>query len=136
MELKKISPEEVTRHTSAKDCWVVIHGKVYDVSQFLSDHPGGEDMLLHASSSGDATQSFEDVGHSSSAKKRMSNYLIGELDGYDPFKAKIIRRKSDAVIAAELQKMSFGIKDYALPLTLLFIAIAAWIFDKKPSPEL
>ena len=91
-------------------------------------------MLLHASSIGDATQLFEDVGHSSTAKRRMSNFLIGELEGYDPFKVKITRRRSDAVIAAELKQITFGLKDYALPLFLLFVAIAAWFFDKKPTP--
>ncbi|NP_001140679.1 uncharacterized LOC100272754 [Zea mays] len=49
-EAKKLFfASEVTLHASRKDCWVVIGGKVYDVTKFLEDHPGGEDVLLHAS---------------------------------------------------------------------------------------
>lgn len=46
---KLFSASDVVGHASRKDCWVVIHGKVYDVTKFLEDHPGGEDVLLHAS---------------------------------------------------------------------------------------
>ncbi|XP_066355843.1 cytochrome b5-like isoform X2 [Miscanthus floridulus] len=46
---KLFAASEVALHASRKDCWVVIGGKVYDVTKFLEDHPGGEDVLLHAS---------------------------------------------------------------------------------------
>ena len=35
-------------HNTAGDCWLVIHGKVYDVSQFMTDHPGGPESMLGA----------------------------------------------------------------------------------------
>lgn len=37
---------EVWKNDSAASCWVVIHGKVYDVTNYLSDHPGGPSVLL------------------------------------------------------------------------------------------
>ncbi len=37
---------EVSQHDSAASCWLVIHGKVYDVTDYLADHPGGAAMLL------------------------------------------------------------------------------------------
>ncbi|CAL9113383.1 unnamed protein product [Musa textilis] len=80
--LKKYSPPEISLHTSKKDCWVSIHGKVYDVTTFLEDHPGGEDVILHASAGGDATQAFEDVGHSSTAISMMEGYVIGTVEGH------------------------------------------------------
>lgn len=44
------SDEEVAKHRSAFNCWLVLgeHGakKVYDVTAFLEDHPGGPDVLL------------------------------------------------------------------------------------------
>lgn len=33
-------------HMSDKDCWLVIEGKVYDVTPFLDEHPGGFDTLV------------------------------------------------------------------------------------------
>ncbi|KAJ0093401.1 hypothetical protein Patl1_25972 [Pistacia atlantica] len=48
--------------------------EVYDVTKFLEDHPGGDEVLLLATGK-DATDDFEDVGHSSSAKELMAELL-------------------------------------------------------------
>ena len=45
---------------------------------FLSQHPGGEEVLREQAG-GNATESFEDVGHSSDAREMASNMVIGEL---------------------------------------------------------
>mmetsp|Transcript_11508 Transcript_11508/g.20800 ORF Transcript_11508/g.20800 Transcript_11508/m.20800 type:complete len:141 (-) Transcript_11508:1455-1877(-) len=69
---------EVMKHTSKDDCWMVIDGKVYDVTKFLVEHPGGEDIMLD-SSGRDASREFEDVGHSGDARAQLSQLLIGKL---------------------------------------------------------
>merc|ERR1711876_169726 len=38
--------EEVAKHTSKSDCWVVVNGEVLNVTNFLSEHPGGELAIL------------------------------------------------------------------------------------------
>merc|ERR1719507_1140481 len=38
--------EEVAKHTTKSDCWVVVNGEVLDVTSFLSEHPGGELAIL------------------------------------------------------------------------------------------
>ncbi|XP_078066785.1 cytochrome b5 type B [Mustelus asterias] len=74
-----ITMEEVKAHNSSKSTWLVIHDKVYDVTKFLEEHPGGEEVLFEQAG-GDATESFEDVGHSSDAREMLKQYFIGELD--------------------------------------------------------
>ena len=32
--------EDVAKHNTEKDCWVVVNGEVLDVTNFLPDHPG------------------------------------------------------------------------------------------------
>ncbi|XP_073013280.1 uncharacterized protein [Typha latifolia] len=130
---KKYSQSEVSIHTSKKDCWVVIHGKVYDVTTFLEDHPGGEDALLQASASGDATNSFEEVGHSTSAISMMENYLIGAIEGYTA-KSEGGRKTMDLGEAARAKRMqesnqpSYTFFDYLLPLLVLGLAFVAWYY--------
>lgn len=40
--------DQVLKHDKTEDCWLIIHGKVYDVTPFMEDHPGGSEVLLAA----------------------------------------------------------------------------------------
>lgn len=44
----------------------------------LKKHPGGEEVLLEQAGK-EATEAFEDVGHSTDARELMKKYKIGEL---------------------------------------------------------
>ncbi|KAG2333064.1 hypothetical protein Bca52824_004244 [Brassica carinata] len=76
---KVFSYSEVSQHNKRNDCWLIISGKVYDVTTFMDDHPGGDEVLL-SSAGKDATFDFEDVGHSDDARALMEEYYIGEID--------------------------------------------------------
>nr|GEZ57848.1 hypothetical protein [Tanacetum cinerariifolium] len=39
---------QVSQHNKTKDCWLIINGKVYDVTPFMEDHPGTAESLLAA----------------------------------------------------------------------------------------
>ena len=54
---KTFSLEDARKHTSDKDCWLIVHGKVYDVTDFLEEHPGGYDIIL--TSAGEERESSE-----------------------------------------------------------------------------
>lgn len=69
---------EISKHCHKNSLWIVIHNKVYDVTKFLDDHPGGDAVLLENAGK-DATYIFEDVGHSSEARLLAKDYLIGSL---------------------------------------------------------
>lgn len=81
-ELKTYSLEEVKKHNTPESCWFVIHDKVYDVTAFLNDHPGGEEVL-HEQAGLVSTEPFEDVGHSTDAREMMEEYCIGQLTEED-----------------------------------------------------
>uniref|UniRef100_A0A8C7IAX8 Cytochrome b5 n=1 Tax=Oncorhynchus kisutch TaxID=8019 RepID=A0A8C7IAX8_ONCKI len=69
---------EIEEQNTFKSTWIIINFNVYDVTKFLEEHPGGEEVLREQAG-GDATESFEDVGHSSDAKEMAANMVIGEL---------------------------------------------------------
>ncbi|XP_066493281.1 cytochrome b5 type B [Tiliqua scincoides] len=77
-----ISLEEVAMRNTPSELWIVIHGRVYDISGFLHEHPGGEEVLLEQGGR-DATECFEDVGHSMDAREMLNQYLIGEVHPCD-----------------------------------------------------
>lgn len=73
-----ITLDEVKQHNSRDSVWFVIHNKVYDVTKFMEEHPGGEEVLLEQAGK-NASEIFEDVSHSADAKDLMKTYLVGEL---------------------------------------------------------
>ncbi|XP_071312521.1 cytochrome b5 isoform X3 [Agelaius tricolor] len=70
--------EEVQKHNNSQSTWIIIHNRIYDVTKFLDEHPGGEEVLREQAG-GDATENFEDVGHSTDARTLSESFIIGEL---------------------------------------------------------
>ncbi|KZV68187.1 acyl-CoA dehydrogenase NM domain-like protein [Peniophora sp. CONT] len=58
-ELKTLTREEVAKHKTVDDMWVIIDSKVYDLTRFKNLHPGGAAVLLDDEVAGqDATEAF------------------------------------------------------------------------------
>ncbi|KAM0232283.1 hypothetical protein ACHAP5_010803 [Fusarium lateritium] len=51
---------EVAQHNTTESCWIVIHGTVWDVTDFLSEHPGGRTLILKSAGE-DATAPYDEV---------------------------------------------------------------------------
>jgi nitrate reductase (NAD(P)H) len=74
-----ISMAEVEKHDTEESAWFVYEGKVYDATPFLKEHPGGADSILLVAGT-DATDEFNAI-HSGRAKKMLTEYYIGDLEG-------------------------------------------------------
>ncbi|MEZ4210107.1 MAG: cytochrome b5-like heme/steroid binding domain-containing protein [Patescibacteria group bacterium] len=73
---------QIAEHNSSDSCWMTIEGKVYDVTEAISGHPGGEFILRGCGI--DATELFnnrpgEGTPHSSAARAGLENFEIGVL---------------------------------------------------------
>ncbi|XP_055933278.1 cytochrome b5-like isoform X2 [Argiope bruennichi] len=77
--VKTYTYEEIAEHSTSESAWIVIENGVYDVTKFLEEHPGGPDILLDWAGQEDATDAFEDAGHSLDAREQMKAYKIGEI---------------------------------------------------------
>ena len=82
-EVKTYSTDEVAQHNSKDDCWLILDGKVYDVTKFIPAHPGGKAILEGCGK--DATTLFEtrpmgsESSHSARARAIREKYYIGDL---------------------------------------------------------
>ena len=88
--LKLFSWDEVRRHCSDKDCWVVLYDNVLDVTKFLGEHPGGLDPICDLGGF-DITNQFEAIGHSEGAVATYKKFIIGRIDRVVP--PPVVQRK-------------------------------------------
>lgn len=76
---------DVRKHNVESDAWMAIHGKVYDVTKFVKNHPGG--AIIHCGYGRDATVLFE-THHNTcdmdKIKATMGKYEIGVIENYKP----------------------------------------------------
>jgi len=55
---------------------------VYDVTAYQEDHPGGKEFLLENAGT-DATEAYEDIGHSTDAREILETFRIGRVSDED-----------------------------------------------------
>lgn len=72
--------EEVAKHTTKDDCWVVLHGQVLNVTSFLKDHPGGELAILTFAGK-DASAEFDMIHPPDVIQKYAADCIIGAIGG-------------------------------------------------------
>nr|QWJ73357.1 Cytochrome B5 isoform C [Isatis tinctoria] len=127
-----ISFHDVARHKCKNDCWILIHGKVYDISSFIDEHPGGDNVIL-AVTGKDASADFDDVGHSKEAKETMKKYCIGDVDQSTvPVTAKYIppwEKESTAATTEEGSGKKMLV--YLIPLLILGVAFFLRFYNKQ-----
>ncbi|BEI80212.1 hypothetical protein CcaverHIS002_0107410 [Cutaneotrichosporon cavernicola] len=109
---------DLKTHKTRKSLWLSIHHSVYDVTKFIDEHPGGDEVLLEEAGR-DATEAFEDVGHSDEARELLKTLLIGKLNQDDVGNLK----KAPGVN----QSVNKGPSGSQLPLFVVLALIVAFI---------
>lgn len=75
---KTFTAAEVAAHNKADDCWIVVDGVVYDVTPFLSEHPGGKKVVVSVAGQ-DATQKFRLFHQPSVLRKYGPKLKVGKV---------------------------------------------------------
>jgi len=68
-------------------CIIVINNGVYDITKYIRLHPGGEEILMNVNGQ-DATNEFNDIGHSRGAIKTLEKFKIGSISEEEKLKLK------------------------------------------------
>lgn len=68
---------EVSKHNTAEDAWIIVDDKVYDITDFVPVHPGGDSILNNVG--GDSTVGFKGPQHPFNAWDVLNERYIGEL---------------------------------------------------------
>ncbi|KAI9730551.1 MAG: hypothetical protein M1834_005792 [Cirrosporium novae-zelandiae] len=77
---KLIDAAEVANHNTPDSCWVILYGKVYDVTKFLSKHPGGSKIILRLAGK-DATEQYDPIHPPGTLEANLpAEALLGDVD--------------------------------------------------------
>lgn len=77
---KSISAQEVTSHNKPDDCWIVVNGKVYNVTSFASSHPGGV-AVIHKWAGKDGSEEYNMFHAAELIEKTLSSTdKLGDFD--------------------------------------------------------
>lgn len=90
--------------------------KVYDVTKYLDDHPGGAEVMLDVAGQ-NADEFFEDIGHSKEARAELKKYEIGT---FKMDKATLAKMKAEA----ERKAASKGSSASMMMVLVALLAIA------------
>lgn len=78
-----LSSQEIARHSTVSDCWLLINNKVYNLTSYLAAHPGGIQTISPYCGK-EASQAFatKDTGnaHSANASNILAAYYIGDFN--------------------------------------------------------
>jgi cytochrome b involved in lipid metabolism len=105
--LVALSLDEISKHNSQEDCWLLINNKIYDATSYINSHPGGKSEIIPGCGK-DATNLFNTKGnkgssHSSSANSLLDSFYLGNLN--------------QKVAASEIENKTSSIKNMTLPQT-------------------
>ncbi|EIW61423.1 cytochrome b5 [Trametes versicolor FP-101664 SS1] len=87
MASKLVTYAELKEHSTKESLYILLHEKVYDVTKFIDEHPGGDEVII-AEAGRDSTEAFEDVGHSDEARALLKDLLVGDFEKTDELKTK------------------------------------------------
>eukprot|EP01062_Namystynia_karyoxenos_P007305 TRINITY_DN1256_c0_g1_i1.p2 TRINITY_DN1256_c0_g1~~TRINITY_DN1256_c0_g1_i1.p2 ORF type:complete len:138 (+),score=65.90 TRINITY_DN1256_c0_g1_i1:95-508(+) len=132
---KEYTWAEVHEHNKEDDCWLVMKTDdeygVYDVTKYMSDHPGGADTL-NANAGYDATADFDGIGHPQNAKDIRKKLRVGKLTAEEAAKGPQ-RKPAPAGSASGERKDSGG--GGRLAFIILLIAIAVYFYNQQQQQQ-
>jgi len=74
---------EIAKHNKSSDCWLLVNNKVYNVSSYISAHPGGSGTII-PNCGKESTQLYNTKGgnkpHSGNANNMLAAYYVGNLN--------------------------------------------------------
>ncbi len=75
----------ISEHNNSSDCWMIIGDNVYDVTDYISSHPGGEESItngcgINATTLFETRPSGSGTPHSRNARNILEDYKIGRVE--------------------------------------------------------
>ncbi|KAM0196143.1 hypothetical protein ACHAPI_006170 [Fusarium lateritium] len=136
---QEFSLTDVKSHNTEEDCYIAINGKVYNVTSFLDEHPGGAEFLLEVAGE-DATEAYKDAGHSDEAHEILPELEIGTLKQEPTVKVNFVQQVPDHEIQYAQENVTKVLKpdvfqEFELESTIIVSHNVSIYRFKLPTPN-
>ncbi|XP_065057576.1 cytochrome b5 reductase 4-like [Rhopilema esculentum] len=109
--IKEVTMEELKKHNKVDDCWMLLRGKVYNVTAYMEFHPGGIPELMRAAGQ-DGTEFFDEVHKWVNIESMLSKCFIGPIEDnaaskkkdYELSVKKLLKPASDILLQDATEK--------------------------------
>ena len=134
MPTQQLTRDEVAQNNTPDSLWVIIDAKVYDLTDFVDAHPGGE-SVLHQVAGTDATSAFYNL-HRHEVLEKYSTLQIGTIKNETPQVVEVGAGELSPVPYAEPGWLSPVFKSpyYATSHRKLQRSVRRWV-DERLKPE-
>jgi hypothetical protein len=146
-DLRVIPKEEVAKHNTIADFWLVLHGIVYDVpAEEIKNHPGGEEVITVYAGGKDGGEDFMYADHEKGTLTDMEKYRVGVLEGFEHRKNTKLSSINEKFLQDEKRISEGGasltdepetseeggqLKKLVLPAIFIFLSLAAFVIRKR-----
>ena len=74
-----ITMADVAQHSTPDDCWSAVNGNAYDLTSWIAEHPGGEEVIIELCGT-DGTSAFAaQHGDQGEPERELENLLVGPV---------------------------------------------------------
>ena len=133
-----ITDKELQQHNTGESLWVVVYGKVFDLTDFYMDHSGGWDIIEEYAGR-DATQKYEEGNHMPESVRDLKKYYVGEYEGKKlsfQEKKQMVAQEQVEKIKKQKQSENINLKLGLLTGVLLFLMIMYFLYQiNKEDPS-
>lgn len=113
--LQLLSAATVEQHNTKNDCWVVLYGrKVYDITSFIDEHPGGGDILLPYAGK-DVTEIMADTishEHSESAYEMLDDGMLVGYLATPTEESELLNNKNKTPVEVKLNEENIDLYEF------------------------
>ena len=74
---KSFTLAEVAKHNKPTDAWIIVDGRVYDISSYVDEHPGGDEILKNVGA--DSREGFHGPQHPAHVAQVLKAFCIGDV---------------------------------------------------------
>mmetsp|Transcript_19309 Transcript_19309/g.26972 ORF Transcript_19309/g.26972 Transcript_19309/m.26972 type:complete len:135 (+) Transcript_19309:124-528(+) len=122
---KIYTADDVKNHNKKDDIWFIVHGKVYNLTKYLDEHPGGVE-IMEENAGKDVSDQFEEFFHSTDAREILKKHEVGVLEGATEEDWKKLDEGGSGGSTSSAGSASLG-----TPLFIIVLAVVFYFLNKQ-----